>query len=74
MYYLEEYSSIKPLYGFVAFSLPFVVVIEILIGLKSLSFLTGEAEKLQENATLTIVSNVSIREGSYHDVIAKDHE
>ena len=29
---------------------------------------------LQENATLTIVSNVSIREGSYHDVIAKDYE
>ena len=31
-------------------------------------------KKLQENATLTIVSNVSIREGSYHDVIAKDYE
>lgn len=31
-------------------------------------------KKLQENATLTFVSNVSIREGSYHDVIAKDHE
>ena len=31
-------------------------------------------KQLQENATLTIVSNVSIREGSYHDVIAKDHE
>lgn len=33
-----------------------------------------DIKMLQENATLTIVSNVSIREGSYHDVIAKDHE